>query len=154
MNFRSILLIFVLTFLVICPYLFYFFLSEENNLNSSVKDSEYSEYLTEEFYFELGKEKKLEVGSEFYIKSFKMIDGYKFYINLESDKRIIAHLTNATKDEANSFLLNLFKNSSIQKPSVVLRRKSGEHWIVDFYFLTNENKINLIEELRSKDLLL
>jgi|LakMenE18May11ns_1017448.scaffolds.fasta_scaffold9922397_5 hypothetical protein len=101
--------------------------------------------------FDFEKEKILEAGVEFSLKSCRILDGYRFQLVLEGGNQITAQLTSATKDEATQPVVDLLKQTKI--PSVLLRRKSGDVWIVDIYVSINGKITNLIDELRTKGLL-
>jgi len=106
------------------------------NQNHSMEPSQDSQsvaiidYITHE-------ERAMEPGAEFKIAQCHVVDGYKFGVLLENGEWIIAHLPVATKDEATRFVVELLRES--QAPTVILRRKLDEHWIVDFH-LTVDGK--------------
>lgn len=104
--------------------------------------------------FQLEKDKAFEPGAEFNIVDCKVIDGYRFYLSLDGGNYIIAHLTHATKNEATQVVVDLLKNSAPSRPSIILRRKTGDFWIVDLFPFLDGKKSNLVDILRTKDLLL
>lgn len=104
------------------------------------------------FDFESEKQKLLEPDSEFYIKSCNVIDGYRFKMRLEDNHEITANLTTATKDDATSVVIDLLGKNKDTRPSVLLRRKAGDNWIVDVFILIDGKRTNLVEALRTKGL--
>jgi hypothetical protein len=92
--------------------------------------------------------KQVKVGEEFNIKACKIVDGYIFEVLLDNDLWIEAHLTTATKDDAAPLVAELVRMSTF--PSVVLKRKVGDFWIVDFNLTVAEKRINMMEWLKLK----
>ena len=94
------------------------------------------------------KESPVEVGSEFSIKSCRVIDGFRFSILLENDRWINAQLNVATKVDATKKVVEILELSSV--PIVILKRKIDDYWIVDIR-LTLDSKVvmlgNLLREL-------
>lgn len=99
-------------------------------------------------------EKKLESGVEFDVRGCKVIDGYRFELLLEGNKWIEAHLSVATKQEANAVVVDLLNNTTLPIPTVTLRRNIGRYWIVDFHLMVEGRRLNLVDVLRQKGLVL
>ncbi len=96
--------------------------------------------------------KAMEPGSEFRIRSCQIVDGYKFAILLENGEWINAHLAVATKPEATQVVVDLLKKSHV--PTVTLRRKLEDYWIVDFHLTLDGKDINLRSLLNEQELIL
>lgn len=107
-----------------------------------------------DFQFDVEREKEFKPGVEFNLKSCKVIDGYRFHLFLEGGKQIYANLTTATKDEATPVVVELLNKTTSPRPTIILRRKSGDNWIVDFNLMVDGKRANLIEVLRDKGLVL
>lgn len=104
--------------------------------------------------FETEQKKTLEPGSEFNVKACKVLDGYRFEMYLESNKWIIAHLAQATNDEAAPVVTDLLNKTTHPMPMVKLVRQVGEYWIVEFYLTVDGKQSNLVDVLREKGLIL
>ncbi len=113
-----------------------------------------SEPIVADFEFESEKEKLFQPGAEFSVRSCKVVDGYRFQLYLDGGSQITGHLTSATKDEATQVVVELLNNITTPRPTVILRRKSGDNWIVDFYISVDGKRASLVEMLRKKELLL
>lgn len=154
MNYKALLLALLLGAVALVPCFYMFYYNEASlpalQLTPVQKDSE---PVIADVEFESEKEKTLDVGVEFDLKSCKVVDGYRFQLSLEGGKQITAHLTTATKDEATTVVVDLLNKAKSPRPTVVLRRKSGENWIVDFYISIDGNRTNLIDDLKAKGLL-
>lgn len=81
-------------------------------------------------YISSQNEKRLEVGSEFLVKSCKVLDGFKFSVLLDNDTRINASLAVVTKEGATSDVMKIMQVEN--PPSILLKRNMNDHWIVDF----------------------
>lgn len=98
------------------------------------------------------KPKEMVVGSELLVKACKVIDGHIFVIKLENGQVIDGRLKVVTKDEATPEVVKVLKAAG--SPSVVLRRKIGSYWVVDFNLTTEAKRITLVEWLEGKRLTL
>lgn len=96
--------------------------------------------------------KAMEPGSEFRIRSCHIVDGYKFAILLENGEWIHAHLTVATKPEATQVVIDTLKKSHV--PTVILRRKLDDYWIVNFHLTLDGKDIMLRNLLEERELIL
>jgi hypothetical protein len=94
--------------------------------------------------------RKMEPGSQFGVISIQVIDGYKFKLQLDNGDWIEGHLTNATKDEALPFVIELYKTGS--QPSVILYRKVEDYWIVDMQLNTQNGRESLVHLLQQQGL--
>lgn len=92
----------------------------------------------------------MEPGAQFGIVSMQIIDGYKFMLQLDNNVSIEAHLTNATKNEALPFVIELYKTGS--QPSVILYRKVENYWIVDMQLNTQTGRQSLVRVLQQQNL--
>lgn len=104
--------------------------------------------------FEPVKPKVLEPGAIFSVRACKIVDGYRFLVQLEDGKAISAHLSVATKDGAVSVVPELLRTSSPPPPTVTLLRQVGEDWIVRFHLVKDSKRTDLLECLREQGLLL
>lgn len=96
----------------------------------------------------------LEPGAIFSVRSCKVVDGYKFGLYLENDKRIVAHLSVATKKEATQFVVDFLNKSISSPPTVTLLREVEDYWIVEFVVTKDGQTKNLVDLLRVEKLLL
>ncbi len=97
--------------------------------------------------------KPLEVGSQFMVKSCKVVDGFRFLILLENDTWIETSLAVITKEEATEKVAEFLK-AATTPPTVLLKRKIDNYWVVDFEFLRGTEQVNLVDLLLEKDLVL
>ncbi len=105
-----------------------------------------------EIEYVTSKVKPLEVGVQFMVKSCKVIDGFRFLVLLDNDTWIETSLPIVTKEGSAEQVAEILKLSS--PPSVTLKRKIDNYWIVDFEFLFEEKKTSLTELLKQKNLAL
>jgi hypothetical protein len=99
------------------------------------------------------QEKKLEVGATFDVKACKVLTGSKFEMYLEGGNWIKASLTLPAKEEASLVVVGLLNKTTPPSPSVTLLRQEGDQWIVDFRLNVEGRKANLVDLLKSKELL-
>jgi hypothetical protein len=105
--------------------------------------------------FEVDKPpQQLEVGASFNVLACKVIDGYRFEMYLDGGKWIEAHLPVATKDGAVPVVVEWLNKTTSLPPTVTLRRQVGNYWIVDFQLNVDGKRVNLIDCLKAKGLLL
>lgn len=152
MNYKAWILAVILGVLALVPCLY---LVYDQNIELPIVQPiiNSTEPVIADFEFEIQKEKELNVGVEFNLNSCKVLDGYRFQLSLEGGKQITAHLTAATKDEATTVVVGLLTEAKSTRPTIILRRKTGDYWIVDFYVSLDGKRVNLIEDLRAKELL-
>ncbi len=105
------------------------------------------------FQFEVGKNKPLKVGTTLEVAACHVIDGGYFQLRLENNDKIVAMLKSATTEEARDAVIELLKNST-STPTVTLLREIDGIWIIELHLSINETKVNLVEELHKKKLLL
>ena len=96
----------------------------------------------------------LEPGITMNVLSCKVIDGYKFVLYLENNKRIVGHLPVATREEAIPLVIEWLNTSTPPPPTVTLLRKVEDYWIVDFHLTHESERMRMVNLLRSKGLLL
>ena len=96
--------------------------------------------------------KAMEPSSEFRIRSCHVVDGYKFAILLENGEWIDAHLAVATKSEASQVVVDLLKKSHV--PTIILRRKVDDYWIVNFHLTLDGKEVILRNLLKERGLIL
>lgn len=87
------------------------------------------------------------------VKKISIVDGNTFdlILNDNSVSRILAEIPVKTVLEAKKKLIDLFNNC--EKPRVVLKKKDSDgKWIVDFYIHINSKEIDLIDWMRSNNL--
>lgn len=94
----------------------------------------------------------LEPGMELRVKCAKVLDGYIYDLCLENNEWIRTQLTTATKDEATDFVIQVLRGKAPVSPSIVLRRKVGDYWIVDLFLTIEGRKIDIRNLLREKSL--
>lgn len=104
--------------------------------------------------FEPETPRKLEAGQELVVKACKVIDGYRFEMYLEGKKWMESQLAVAAKDEASAVVVELLTKTTPPPPTVTLLRQVGHVWIVDFHLNVDGKRVNLVDHLRSKGLLL
>lgn len=109
-----------------------------------------SPYATFEYVSQ--KPKEMVPGSEFMVASCQIVDGHIFLMRLDNKEVIEARLTTVTKEEATPVVVEALKSAI--SPSVVLRRKIGSYWVVDFNLTTETKRVNLVEWLEGKKLTL
>lgn len=107
-----------------------------------------------DFKFETKTTETLEPGAEFDVLACKVIDGYRYEMYLEGDKWIVAHLTQATKDEASPVVVELLNKTTPPSPKVILRRQVADYWIVDFHLSVDGTQSKMTDVLKAKGLLL
>jgi hypothetical protein len=105
-----------------------------------------------EIEYVTSKVKPLEVGVQFMVKSCKIIDGFRFLVLLDNDTWIETSLPIVTKEGTAEQVAEILKSSP--PPSVTLKRKIDNYWIVDFELLFEDKKTKLTELLKQKDLAL
>ena len=104
--------------------------------------------------FQVKKNTKLEPGSEIEVKACEVLDGYKYGLYLEGDQLIEAHLAVATKSEATEVVVEWLRKAGPPAPTVVLKRQVGDYWIVDLHATVNNARVNVVDMLKAKELLL
>lgn len=104
--------------------------------------------------FSTTQPKELAEGSELEVKACRVIDGYRFVMTLEGDNAITAHLANATTEAATGSVVEILNESASKPPSVVLLRRVGDYWIVDFLITVDGERSSLTDILSAKGLLL
>jgi len=98
------------------------------------------------------KVKDVIVGEEFSLLAVRIMDGHIFQVQLENGQWIEARLTTATKDEATPAVIEALKTAS--SPTVILRRRIGSYWVVDFNLTLAARRTTLLEWLREQKLTL
>jgi hypothetical protein len=96
--------------------------------------------------------KPMEIGEEFKVGAIQILDGHIFYAVLENNEWHELRLTHATKDEATIQIVELLQGA--EQPSVILRRKLGNVWYVDFNLTYQGKRTSLLEWLVEKKLTL
>jgi hypothetical protein len=106
--------------------------------------------------FEFGtlRPQELQVGASFEVRACRVLDGYRFEMYLEDGNWIEAHLPVATKEEASPVVVDWLKKTTPPAPTVTLRRQIASHWIVDLQLTVDGKRINIVDSLREKGLLL
>lgn len=99
-------------------------------------------------------QKVLEVGVVFEVRACKVLDGFRYEMYLDNGKWIEVHLAVAAKDEANSFVVEWLNKTTAPPPSITLLRRVGNYWIVDFHLTVDGKRVNMVDLLRIKGLLL
>jgi hypothetical protein len=87
------------------------------------------------------------------VKKISIVDGNTFDLILNDDSfsRILAEIPVKTVLESRKKLIDLFNNC--EKPRVVLKKKDSDgKWVVDFYIHINSKEIDLIDWMRSNNL--
>lgn len=102
--------------------------------------------------YSVPKAKSVAVGEELNVMACRIVDGHIFYLLLENNEWIEAHLTVATKDEATPPVTEALKTAGT--PSVLLRRKFGNYWMVDFHLTVQGKRMTLLDWLRERELTL
>lgn len=102
--------------------------------------------------FEPQRVTSMDPGSEHIVLACRVVDGYKFDMYLLNEEHIEAHLTVATKSGSKQFVENLLKKTTSPPPVVTLLRDTGDHWIVDFEFMVEGEKTNLLTLLKKQGL--
>jgi hypothetical protein len=97
---------------------------------------------------------KLETGAEIEVIACRVADGYRYQLFLAGDQWIEAHLAVAAKEGAVEFVVETLKETTVPPPTVLLKRKVGDFWIVDFNLTVNERRVTMTGLLGEKDLLL
>lgn len=149
MNYK---LIFVIIFAIIAisPAIVHFYYNEphfEQKIQNVV-----SEEPIASIEFQSKTPKELESGVEFEVESCRILDGFRFEMDLESNKSIIAHLTTATSNEASVVVVDLMNKA--KNPVVKLLRKVNDYWIVELSLFIDGKKVNIIDVLKMQGLLL
>lgn len=108
------------------------------------------EYTTIQFIDD--KPREMVPGSQFSVLSCKVYDGMSLNVTLDTRQSIDIKLKSFTKEEAGSEIVNVLKTAG--SPTVILRRKIDNYWIVDFNLTIDGKKTTLLEWLSSKNLLL
>lgn len=103
---------------------------------------------------EFAKPQALKAGSQINVKACKVIDGFRYDMYLDGGNWIEAHLAVATKDEANLFVVELLKTTTYPPPTVTLLKHVGNYWIVDFCLTVDGKRVNMVNVLQEKGLLL
>jgi hypothetical protein len=98
------------------------------------------------------KVKDMVIGEEFGLMAVRIMDGHIFQVQLENGHWVEARLTTATKDEATPAVIEALKTAT--SPSVILRRRIGHYWVVDFNLTLDAKRTTLLEWLREKKLTL
>lgn len=94
----------------------------------------------------------MEPGAEFNVLACKVIDGHIFQVLLDNNTSTQVRLITATKDEATPAVIEALQTAT--SPSVVLRRKVGGCWIVDFHVTIQGRRTALLEWLSERKLIL
>lgn len=127
------------------PVVGYFVFKNKDILPSIGRD-----YTTIQFVAE--KPREMVVGAEFLVLSCRVYDGMTFNVSLENRQNCEIKLKSFIKEEATKEIIDILKTAS--NPSVILRRKIDNYWIVDFNLTIQGKRTTLIEWLGSKNLLL
>lgn len=110
-----------------------------------------SQYPTVQFVSQ--QPKQMVPGTEFHVQACRIIDGYIFEVILEGHRNWTeVHLKKVTIDEATPVVVEALKTSI--SPTVVLRRKVGDVWIVDFNVTFRDRRTTLLDWLEEKKLTL
>lgn len=97
---------------------------------------------------------ELKPGAQLNVLACKVIDGYRFGLILEGDNLIEAHLPVATKESATTTVVEWLNEVNSVPPIVTLIRKVDNYWIVRLVLIKNGSKIDMVDALQSKGLLL
>jgi len=90
--------------------------------------------------------------AEFRVFACKVLDGGVFVVTLENQQTIEVRLKMIAKQEAYQEVAEVLKSAG--SPTVVLLRKIGDYWVVDFNLTLQGKRTTMIEWLSSKGLLL
>ena len=96
--------------------------------------------------------KQMLPGEEFGVKSCRPIDAWAFILLLENDVWIECRLKVITVPEAVNETLQLLRNST--QPTAVLRRKIGNYWVIDLYVTVDGQRVDVVEWLQKRKLVL
>jgi len=135
----------VLSIVAVVPVAYFAYLYVNFEEKATIQGVAVIDYMSRE-------QKAMEPGSEFRIRSCHVLDGYKFAVLLENGEWINAHLPVATNQEATKMVVDLLKQS--QAPSVVLRRKLDDYWIVNFHLTLDGKEIMLRDLLNEHGMIL
>lgn len=102
--------------------------------------------------YNIPKPKDMVVGEEFGVMACRILDGHVFQVQLENGCWIEARLTHATREEATPAVIEALKIAT--SPSVILRRRCGRYWVVDFNLTLEARRTTLLEWLREQNLTL
>lgn len=142
---RGWILAAVLTVVAIAPvcFLAYYYM-RDNPVEKPVASVE----------FEKEQAPDMQVGAVIEVKAIKVIDGFRFDVFLDNGKWVEAHLPVAAKTEATEAVVELLRKATPPSPSVTLRRRVHNYWIVDLHLTIDDKRISVTEYLRDKGLLL
>ena len=78
-------------------------------------------------------------------------DSFDLTVNDKENIRLLGKLPVMATENSKEKVLDLLNHST--KPRVVLREKQSDgHWTIDFFFISNDKEINLVEWLSSNNL--
>jgi hypothetical protein len=97
--------------------------------------------------------KVMEPGSEFAIKTCRVLDGYNYTLQIENGSWIEVALPVIAKPEAAAVVVEVMK-AQTSPPSVLLLGKLGSTWIVDINIVAGQKRTRLRDLLKEKELLL
>lgn len=96
----------------------------------------------------------LKEGEKFSVLACHVLDGHHYELLLSNRKVISAQLRVASKEGAKDYVKSKLEQSVSPLPYVVLVRRSGDYWIVDFYLTLDGKYVNMLDLLEENDLLL
>lgn len=82
----------------------------------------------------------------------KVLDGGVFVVTLENRQTVEVRLKSIAKQDAYPQVVEMLK--TVNSPSVVLLRKIGDYWIVDFNLTFQGKRTTIVEWLNTTGLLL
>lgn len=98
------------------------------------------------------KPKEMVAGAEFKVLACKVLDGGVFVVTLENRQTVEVRLKSIAKQDAYPQVVEMLK--TVNSPSVVLLRKIGDYWIVDFNLTFQGKRTTIVEWLNTTGLLL
>lgn len=104
-------------------------------------------------YISYDPTKPMQVGSEFLVKSCHVVDGFRYAMLLENDEWIETRLTVVTKGDATAKVIEILR-ASTTPPTVVLKRKIDDYWVVDVRLTVDQKDVMLSTLLKERNLVL
>lgn len=96
---------------------------------------------------------ELKVGGQYSVVACKVIDGYRFLVQTESEQWIEIHLPVAAKEEAANPVIERLKLTQ-SNPSIKMLRMVKGYWIADLQIQIEGKQESLISFLKTNNLLL
>ena len=154
MNIKFLAIILIFFLIGLCPILIFNFFMPETIIQKEIVFEKPQIESIADFDFKTKFSQQMESGAEFEVKACKVIDGYRFKMYIDGDKSLVAHLSQATKEEASRFVIEWLNQMGYPPPTIVLRRETTDFWIVDFYVTLDNKRYNLLDLLKANGLLL